>query len=76
MNAPAGLVVRQVGRQWIGILRCGAGTPEQAREMADGYMERRGIACAWTKTAGGQRLKVGVMGLRRFDVYYQLEARP
>lgn len=76
MSTPAGLIVRQMGHQWIGILRCGAGTAEQAKATADGYMERRGIACTWTKTAGGQRLKVGVMGLRRFDVYYQLESKP
>lgn len=73
---PAGLIVRRYGAQWIGILRCGAGTAEEARVTADAYMERRGIACTWTKTVGGQRLKVGILGLRRFDVYYQLERKP
>lgn len=73
---PAGLIVRKHGAQWVGILRCGAATADEARATADGYLSRRGIAATWTKTDGGQRLKVGVMGLRKFDVYYQLERKP
>ena len=76
MTQPAGLIVRRHGGQWVGILRIGAGSAEEARTVADGYLERRGIEGTWTKTALGHRLKVGVSGLRRFDVYYQLERRP
>jgi len=73
---PAGMIVRRQGAQWIGVLRCGAGTPEEARDLADGYMARRGIACEWAKTITGYRPKVGVMGYRRYDVVYRLESKP
>lgn len=72
----AGMVVRRQGDQWLGILRCGAATPEEARSLADGYMARRAIVCEWAKTEGGQRLKVGIAGFRRYDVVYRLAQKP
>ncbi len=76
MSAPAGMVVRKHGAQWVGILKCGAWTPEDARSMADGFLERRGITAEWAKTEEGRRPKVGMMGYRRFDVFYRLAAKP
>lgn len=76
MVTPVGLVVRQQGAQWIGVLRCGAGTSDEARSLADAFMGRRGIACEWSQTITGYRPKVGVMGYRRFDVVYRLAGKP
>lgn len=73
---PAGMIVRRHSSQWIAVLRTGAGTAEEARELADGYLSRRGITAEWAKTEGGRRMKVGVAGLRRFDVIYRLERKP
>ena len=72
----SGMVVRRHSSQWIGVLRCGAATPDEARALADGYIERRGIVAEWTKTTGGRRMKVGIAGLRQYDVIYRLERRP
>ncbi len=71
-----GLRVRRQGRQWLGTVQVGAATPEEARATADGYLSRKGVAATWTKTTGGERVKVGVMGLRRYSVIYQLSERP
>ena len=74
---PAGLIVRKSGDQWIGVLRCGAATSDEARSLADGYLKRRGILGEWTKTVTGYRPKVGMLGAyRRFDVIYRLAGKP
>lgn len=67
-----GLIVRRDKDGDIGILRCGAYTSAQAREMADAFLARRDIEATYVGTKGGSRMKVGVMGLRRFDVHYRL----
>lgn len=76
MSTPAGMTLRRHGGVWVGILRCGAGSADEARAMADGYLSRRRIAGVWTKTTYRGPMKVGIAGLRRFDVYYELAMRP
>jgi hypothetical protein len=71
-----GLIVRRDESGWVGVLRCGAWTSDEARTMADAFLARRSIAGEWMGTKGGSRMKVGVMGLRRFDVLYRLERQP
>ncbi len=71
-----GLLVRRRGDEWIGVLRCGAATPGDARDMADAFLDRRSIRGQWVETNGGRRLKVGIAGLRRFDVVYLLTGKP
>jgi hypothetical protein len=69
-------VVRRQGSQWLGILRCGAATADEARGLADAYLARHGVVGEWTKTIEGYRPKIGVAGYRRFDVIYRLAGRP
>lgn len=76
VSVPAGMVVRKHGPQWIGILKCGGWSSEEARAMADAFLARRGIAAEWAKTEERHRPKVGLMGYRRFDVVYRLEGKP
>lgn len=72
----AGMVVRKHGGQWVGILKCGAWSANDARGMADGFLARRGIAAEWSKTVEGPRPKVGMIGYRRYDVFYRLASKP
>lgn len=73
---PPGLKVRRISGQWLGLLQVGAGTIDEARALGDAYMARHGITAEYAKTSGGSRLKVGIMGMRRYDVLYRLERRP
>ena len=70
-SAYRGLRVRGVGDRRTVTAYVGAMSYTDARTRATDALTKRGLQVEYLQTEGGERLKVGIIGLRRFGVVFR-----
>ena len=68
----AGISIHEKAGVRVAVLQVGAADPATAIEMATAFLAKRHIEAEYLYWDGGQRLKVGVMGLRKYHVTFRL----
>lgn len=54
------------------VLQVGAASGDEAIERAAAFLAKRQIPATYLYWTGGERVKVGVMGLRRYSVTFRV----
>jgi len=60
------------GRQTV-MIKAGAEFPDDAIDRAEAFLAKRGIKGTLGWVSGGQRLKIGIAGWRRYYVTFLLD---